>query len=95
MLVMSEMVAPVRMKDYGTFEALRGVPMPRGWLIPRPHVDSGRYSAAIDRLRWHGIQVQRVVGDAQVDMSDTNVRIGLGFVHQASFMEWPSRGPKP
>jgi hypothetical protein len=66
--VMSDKVTPVRMKDYGTFEALRGVVMPRGWLIPRPHVDSARYAAAIDRLRWHGIQVQRVASDAQVDV---------------------------
>jgi hypothetical protein len=65
---MSEQVTPVRMKDYGTFEALRGVQMPRGWLIPRPHVESGRYAAAIDRLRWHGIQVQRVAAVAQVDV---------------------------
>ena len=56
------------MKDYGIFEATRGVPMPRGWLIPRPHVESGRYAAAIDRLRWHGVQVQRVAADAQVDV---------------------------
>ena len=68
MLVMSDTVTPVRMKDYGTFEALRGVQMPRGWLIPRPHVESGRYAAAIDRLRWHGLQVQRVASDAQVDV---------------------------
>ena len=32
--------------------------MPRGWLIPRAHVESGRYAAAIDRLRWHGLRVQ-------------------------------------
>jgi hypothetical protein len=68
MLVMSETATPVRMKDYGTFEAVRGVQMPRGWLIPRPHVESARYAAAIDRLRWHGLQVQRVTADAQVDV---------------------------
>jgi len=42
--------------------------MPRGWLIPRPHIESGRYAAAIDRLRWHGIQVQRIASIAQVDV---------------------------
>jgi hypothetical protein len=68
MLVMSDKVTPVRMKDFGTFEAIRSVPLPRGWLVPRPHVDSGRYSAAIDRLRWHGLQVQRLAADAQVDV---------------------------
>ena len=74
MLVMGDTVTPVRMKDYGTFEALRGVQMPRGWLIPRPHVESGRYAAAIDRLRWHGLLVQRVASDAQVDVERFVVR---------------------
>jgi hypothetical protein len=68
MLVMTEKATPVRMKEYGTFEAMRGEQMPRGWLIPRPHVDSTRYAAAIDRLRWHGLQVQRVTADAQLDV---------------------------
>jgi len=68
MLVMSEKVTPVRMKDYGTFAATRTVALPRGWLIPRPHVESGRYAAAIDRLRWHGLQVQRVAADSTVDV---------------------------
>ncbi len=68
MLVMSQKVTPVGMKHYGAFEATRTVPMPRGWLIPGPHVDSGRYAAAIDRLRWHGLHVQRVAADAQIDV---------------------------
>jgi hypothetical protein len=68
MLVMSDKVTPVKMKEFGTFEAIRGVPMPRGWLIPRQHVESGRYSAAIDRLRWHGLQMQHLAADAQVDV---------------------------
>jgi hypothetical protein len=68
MLAMTDRAVPVRMKDYGLFEATRVLPMPRGWLIPRPHVDSGRYAAAIDRLRWHGLVVQRVVGAAQIDV---------------------------
>ena len=66
MLVMSEKATPVRMKDYGLFEATRTVPMPRGWLIPSAHVESGRYNAAIERLRWHGLQVQRVAADCEV-----------------------------
>jgi hypothetical protein len=66
MLVMSEKVTPVSMKDYGIFEATRTVQMPRGWLIPRAHVDSSAYSAAIERLRLHGVVVQRVTADAEV-----------------------------
>jgi hypothetical protein len=68
MLVMSPQATPVRMKDYGIFEATRSVAMPRGWLIPRPHVDSGRYAAAIDRLRWHGLRIERVIEDTPVDV---------------------------
>jgi hypothetical protein len=31
-------------------------------------VDGGRYSAAIERLRWHGLVVQRVAADADIDV---------------------------
>ncbi|MGQ0734523.1 MAG: M14 family metallopeptidase [Acidobacteriota bacterium] len=68
MLVMSDEVTPVRMADYGLFEATRSVAMPRGWLMPAPHVASGRYAAAIDRLRWHGVQMNRVAAPAQLDV---------------------------
>ena len=68
MLVMSDQVVPVRMKDYGIFQPTRMVAMPAGWLIPKPHVESGRYAAAIDRLRWHGLRVQRVSDSAQIDV---------------------------
>lgn len=68
MLVMSATVTPVRMKDYGTFEATRRVSIPSGWLIPRQHVDSGRYAAAVDRLRWHGLRMHQVTADAQIDV---------------------------
>jgi len=66
MLVMAEKAVPVRMKDYGVFEVTRALPMPRGWLIPRPHVESGRYALAIERLRLHGVQVQRIAADAEL-----------------------------
>jgi hypothetical protein len=66
MLAMTGKAVPVRMKDYGVFEATRTVPMPRGWLIPKAHVDAGRYAAAIDRLRWHGVQVQRIAADTEL-----------------------------
>ena len=66
MLVMSDKVVPVKMKDYGLFEATRTVSMPRGWLIPRPHVESNAYATAIERLRLHGVEIHRVVADAEV-----------------------------
>jgi Zinc carboxypeptidase len=66
MLVMSDQAVPVKMKDYGVFEATRTVAMPRGWLIPRAHVESAAYSAAIDRLRWHGVLMQRVTASTEI-----------------------------
>lgn len=66
MLAMTDMAVPVKMKDYGVFEATRTVQMPRGWLMPRPHVESSAYAAAIERLRMHGVQVQRVTADAEI-----------------------------
>jgi hypothetical protein len=66
MLAMAATAVPVKMKDYGLFEATRTVPMPRGWLIPRAHVESSAYAAAIERLRMHGLQVHRVSSDAEV-----------------------------
>jgi hypothetical protein len=66
MLVMTEEAVPVRMKDYGTFKAVRTIAMPSGWLIPRVHVDSGYYAAAIERLRTHGITMQRVAGNGEL-----------------------------
>lgn len=64
MLVMAPLAAPVPMKDYGTFVATRTVSMPRGWVIPRNHLP--RLTAALDRLRWHGLRVQELAADAQV-----------------------------
>ena len=66
MRAMVDKAVPVRMKDYGLFEATRAVSMPQGWLIPRPHVDSNAYTIALERLRLHGVQVQRVVADAEL-----------------------------
>ena len=65
---MTDTATPVRMKDYGVFEATRTLPMPRGWLIPAPHVEAGRYAAAIERLRLHGLVLQRVAAPAQIDV---------------------------
>jgi hypothetical protein len=68
MLKMLATAVPVSMKDYGVFEITRGVAMPRGWIVPRPHVESGRYAAAIQRIRWHGLEVQRVATETRVDV---------------------------
>src|SRR4030095_13678732 len=63
---MTDLAVPVKMKDYGVFEATRSVPMPQGWLIPKPLVDSPRMAAAIDRLKWHGLVMRTVSTDGPV-----------------------------
>ncbi|HXG88877.1 MAG TPA: M14 family metallopeptidase [Vicinamibacterales bacterium] len=68
MLVMSSKATPVKMKDFGLFEVTRTVAMPAGWLIPKADVVGGRYAAAIDRLRWHGLQIQEVAAVAPLDV---------------------------
>ena len=62
MSAMTDMAVAVPMKDYGTFTATRSLPMPKGWLIPA----NPRLAAALDRLRWHGVQLQEVAEPAQV-----------------------------
>ena len=78
MSVMTGMAVPVRMKDYGVFAATRSVPLPAGWIIPRADAESGRLAAAIDRLRWHGIQIEKVTEPSQMQVErfviDTVVR---------------------
>jgi hypothetical protein len=66
MLVMADTAAPVRMKDYGVFAPTRAVAMPRGWLIPRAIAESSRLSAALGRLRTHGIRIQEVAAETQI-----------------------------
>jgi hypothetical protein len=66
MLAMTDMAVPVRMKDFGIFKVTRTVAMPRGWLIPRVHVESGHYADAISRLRTHGLVMQKVAAPAEV-----------------------------
>jgi hypothetical protein len=82
MLVMSETAVPVKMKDYGVFESTRTVTMPRGWLIPRAHVESAAYTAAFDRLRMHGVRVQRVTAPSEIAV-------------QRFVIEAYTRAPKP
>lgn len=38
--------------------------MPKGWLIPA----NPRLTAAIERLRWHGLKVEEVTTSAQVSV---------------------------
>jgi hypothetical protein len=66
MLAMAPLAAPVMMKDFGVFEVTRSVMMPKGWLIPKNTADNGRLSAALDRLRWHGIKIEELTADAVV-----------------------------
>ena len=66
MLVMAPVATPVMMKDYGVFAATRSLPLPKGWLIPKTIADGSRLTAAIERLRWHGVRIEEVAADAQV-----------------------------
>ena len=66
MLAMTDKAVPVLMKDYGVFAATRTLPLPKGWLIPKNTAGNGRLTAALDRLRWHGIRMQELAADAQV-----------------------------
>ena len=62
MNAMTDMAVPVAMKDYGEFTATNWLAMPKGWVIPA----SPRLAAALDRLRWHGVQLREVAEAAQV-----------------------------
>lgn len=66
MLSMAPMAVPVPMKEYGTFAVTRSLEMPRGWVIPRNAVDGRHLTAALDRLRWHGIQMRELAADTQL-----------------------------
>ena len=66
MLAMSPMAVPVMMKDYGVFAATRSLAMPQGWVIPKNSAESTRLTAALDRLRTHGIKIQEFGSDQQL-----------------------------
>jgi hypothetical protein len=65
---MTNLAAPVRMREYGTFVATRSRPLPNGWVIPRGLAGSPRMAAALDRLRWHGIETRTIPGATQMDV---------------------------
>jgi hypothetical protein len=64
MLAMTDMAVPVSMKDYGVFAATRSATLPKGWLIP----GNPRLTAAVERLRLHGVKVEEVTAPAQVSV---------------------------
>jgi hypothetical protein len=65
---MTEMATPVRMREYGTFAATRSRPLPSGWIIPRGLAASPRMAAALERLRWHGIEMETLDAPRQLDV---------------------------
>ncbi|HZL94270.1 MAG TPA: M14 family metallopeptidase [Vicinamibacterales bacterium] len=66
MLAMATSNVAVLMKEYLTFTATRSQSMPKGWLIPKTLAGTPRLSAALDRLRWHGIKIQEFANDQQL-----------------------------
>jgi hypothetical protein len=66
MNAMAPVAVPVRMKEYITFAPTRLLAMPKGWVIPKRLADSQRLTAAIDRLRWHGIKMQEIARETQL-----------------------------
>ena len=64
MLAMTDLAVPVAMKDYGVFAATRSVAMPKGWLIPT----NPRLTAAVERLRLHGLKIEEISTPAQVSV---------------------------
>ena len=68
MTAMAPLAVPVRMKEYITFAPTRMLAMPKGWVIPKRLADSSRLTAALDRLRWHGIKMQEIVAETQLSV---------------------------
>jgi hypothetical protein len=65
---MTDLAAPVRMREYGSFVATRTRPLPSGWVIPRGLAANPRMAAALDRLRWHGIEIETLDEPSQMDV---------------------------
>lgn len=66
MNAMAPLALPVQMREYITFNATRMLALPKGWVIPKNSADSPRLSAALERLRLHGIKIQEVVDGVQL-----------------------------
>jgi hypothetical protein len=82
MLQMADGVTPVTMRDYGVFASVRTQPMPRGWVIPKAHAESPRLRATLDRLQWHGIEIETVKATRSMDV-DRSVVIDLTRAERA------------
>jgi hypothetical protein len=54
--MVEDAVRPVKMLDYGLFTALRSVPVPQGYVIPRDEA----LRPLIENLRTHGIQIEEL-----------------------------------
>lgn len=55
-------------KTVATLAPTRGRALPSAWIIPRGLAASPRMAAALDRLRWHGIEVDTLDAPAQLDV---------------------------
>jgi hypothetical protein len=66
MNAMALLAVPVPMREYITFTATRSLALPKGWVIPKNSADSPRLTAALDRLRTHGIKIQQFANDQQL-----------------------------
>ena len=59
MLAMAPLAVPVLMKDYGVFAATRIAADAEGLADSEGARRAPRLAAALDRLRWHGVQHRR------------------------------------
>ena len=66
MNAMAAVAVPVQMREYIAFAPTRLLAIPKGWVIPKRLADSQRLTAAIDRLRWHGIKMQEIADETQL-----------------------------
>jgi hypothetical protein len=66
MNAMAPLAVPVPMREYITFTATRSLALPKGWVIPKNSAESSRMTAALDRLRTHGIKIQQFANDQQL-----------------------------
>ena len=65
---MTDMAVPVRMKEYGVFAATQTRPLPPAGSFRGGLPTSPRMAAALDRLRWHGIETETLDRATQMDV---------------------------